>query len=147
MSTNPIALNTHVLDALGIEWKGQNIAHVSVDLKGPDTYPIATITRYLSRQTLATHRSTWVLTSAEPIGFDIDAACEAARRVVRRTVDNAFNQAVTDIAAGFIYSRQRLGLPITLAHLELADWPGGSNNWLHFVTLGGNEFYVYRGAA
>ncbi len=147
MTTNPIALNTHVLDALGIEWKGQNIAHVSVDLKGHDTVPTATITRYLSRQTLATHRFTWVLTSAEPIGFDIDAACEAARQVVRRTVHDAFDRAVTDLATGFIYSRQRLGLPITLAHLKLADWPGGADNWLQFTTLGGNEFYVYRGAA
>lgn len=107
---NAIAFNTAVLDALGIDWKDQQIQSVRIDLNGPNI-PTATITRLMASPLPGTHRINWgpetvisqkQMVSAEPISFDIDAACDAARAAVAETIERATRRAHKDIRETFL---------------------------------------------
>lgn len=94
--------STAILDALGIEWKGQNITHAVIELKGPDEFPTATITRLVLGTTPNTRKFNWVLTSTDPIRFDIEAACDAARAAVAATIERSTRRAHNEIREAFL---------------------------------------------
>lgn len=79
--------NTAVLDALGIDWKGQDLARVTICLR-PNQLPTVHTVRYILDKQLTRiteQRQRFTLTPDDVPAFDLDGEC---RRAMRRLVDH-----------------------------------------------------------
>lgn len=110
MTTKQRDLNVAVLEALGINWKDQDIISVKVELAGPAHVPTATITRALFQSLPCTRRFKWSgetvvttskLLSAEPRRFDLEAMCEAAKQEIKKTIEKAYLRETQAVRSAF----------------------------------------------
>lgn len=91
----------HLLDTLGIEWRGKNIASVQLDIR-PDKIPTLTVVSHVMSDAPLTITASYafVPVAKPPAPFDLDAMCAAANARIKRHVD--------DIANPLIYVHKRM---------------------------------------
>lgn len=137
-------LNTAVMDAMGIPWKGQNISRVTIKLGGHDKLPVALIERVYPRFEAGAHLDfTWERLELRPAaekpapGIDIDALCTQATARLQAAIEKSAAAAVLDLKTEILKARIRLQLPLHKEHLEGIPWVN-TQRWSQFQMI--NEY-------
>lgn len=89
-----------ILVNLGITAK--NVTRFTIECNGPNDLPTITLTQVLLSFPEPTYLiSTREIASAQPIGFDLEAACQSAREKVAETIEWAYLKARIAMADQF----------------------------------------------
>jgi len=132
-----------ILKNLGIDAK--NVLSFSVECAGHDRLPTITLNQHVLGTPEPTYRLTMIeVTAAEPIGFDLDAACQGAQTTVAQAITATYRKARQLVSRDFLAARERLQLPVRKQHLLASDerW----SDWLAFNSLSDPEtFFIRRG--
>lgn len=107
-------INIAVMDAMGIDYKNQNIVSIKIELQ-TDKLPQLTIERVLlsvpePRYTFETREIHGMRPLDKDAPFDLDAMCKAATRRVGIAINKLTAKTKRDVQKDFFAARARLGL-------------------------------------
>lgn len=99
-TTRPTHPGHAILVNLGITAK--NVTRFTIECAGPDVLPTITLTQVVLGLPEPTYSvSTREIASAQPIGFDLDAACQSAREKVAEAIEWSYLKARIAMADKF----------------------------------------------